>query len=65
MPITVVGVDQQAIKRATCRSCASILEYTPSDVVEWQNRGYDGSSDTEYYLPCPKCKNHVVLGSRY
>jgi hypothetical protein len=41
--VTVVGRDESKIKRATCSSCASILEYYPSEVVTlWS--GYDYES---------------------
>ncbi len=55
--VEIVGEDQSAKKRVTCRGCAAILEYTPSDTKEASHRDYTGCLDVWDYITCPKC-NH-------
>ena len=59
MMITVVGQDDSVTKRATCRNCGAIIEYTPNDLQEQQTRDISSCADTEFYLKCPQCGNHV------
>ena len=58
---TVVGTDNSKVKRTTCRECASIIEYTPSETREVTVRDCTGSSDTEHRLTCPKCGNEFAV----
>lgn len=59
--ITIVGVAQEAILKATCRHCASMLEYTRSDIQERTDTDYTGSKDIVKFIPCPKCGHQVVV----
>lgn len=59
---TVVGKDTAQVKRCTCRNCASILEYTESELRERRN-SYMGESCTEAVLDCPVCKVPIVIRS--
>jgi hypothetical protein len=38
--VKVVGLDESAVKRITCVKCASILEYTESE-VQWIKHSQD------------------------
>lgn len=51
----VVGRDETAVKRVTCRNCASILEYTPSEIQSFTSYDYGGGSELNYYIHCPNC----------
>jgi transcription initiation factor IIE alpha subunit len=58
---TVIGVDEAAKKRATCRNCASVLEYMPSEVRElWSGTDYGGGPDGARGFTCPKCGENVI-----
>lgn len=61
--VQVVGKDQSAVKRVTCKSCASILEYTPSEVKKETGRDYSGGSDGREWINCPSCGHEVILRS--
>lgn len=54
--VKVVGRDETVVKRVTCRSCASILEYTKSEVKKFTSYDYGGGSDINYYIDCPSCE---------
>ena len=55
--VKVVGRDETEVKRITCKNCASILEYTNSEVKSMGNReGY-------YYISCPECDKQVLTGN--
>jgi RNase P subunit RPR2 len=58
---TVVGTDPGAVKRVTCRSCASRLEYTESEAQERRHRDYTGDLDVWRVVVCPKCGADVQL----
>lgn len=57
--VKVVGIDESAIKRVTCKNCAALLEYTPSEVQTKSVSDYSGSSDIVAFLRCPKCDAEV------
>lgn len=58
---TVVGVDETAKKRATCRECASIVEYAPGEVrTLWSGRDYSGGPDGAKGFNCPKCGENII-----
>lgn len=59
--VQVVGRDPVAVKRKTCRSCASILEFTGSEIIERNISDYGGGSDTYYWIVCPTCGKDVDL----
>jgi RNase P subunit RPR2 len=57
----VVGVDQSAVKRITCKNCASILEYKPSEVRNlWSGTDYGGGPDGADGFTCPSCGADVI-----
>lgn len=62
--VTVVGRDPAVVKLVTCGKCASILEYTNSE-VQTRNNGKDisGGADGFDYVACPNCGHKVVLRS--
>lgn len=51
----VVGRDEKAVKRSTCKNCASIIEYTPSEVITYHGGDYSGDTYDCYKLMCPNC----------
>lgn len=57
--VSIVGLDKRAVKRVTCRDCASKLEYTLSEVQTYTSHDYGGGSDTHHFIDCPKCSQHV------
>jgi RNase P subunit RPR2 len=59
--VKVVGKDESAVKRKTCFNCASVLEYTPSDVKERTVSDYTGSKDLVRYVICPNCNCNVSV----
>ncbi len=61
--VQVVGKDQSAVKRVTCKSCASILEYTPSEVKKQEGRDISGGPDGREWIECPVCYTFVILRS--
>jgi hypothetical protein len=61
---TVVGTDPAAVKRITCRNCASVIEYTPSDTREIKETDYTGSTDIVVRLECPKCHASIAVDRR-
>jgi len=61
--VKVVGRDESAVKRVTCRSCASILEYNLSEVKEYHGKDYSGGSDGMEWVDCPNCGRKAILRS--
>lgn len=61
--VQVVGKDQSAVKRVTCKQCASILEYTPSEVKKQEGRDISGGPDGREWINCPSCDHKVILRS--
>ena len=60
--VKVVGRDENKVKRATCSSCASILEYYESEVVTlWSGRDYSGGPDGASGFKCPCCGSNVIV----
>lgn len=62
--VNVVGKDLSKVKKATCGSCASILEYTLAEVRSYITYDYCGDSDMVYHINCPCCGKEVYV-SRY
>lgn len=60
--VKVIGIDTQYIKKVTCRNCASILEYTDSEVITKRYRDYLGDTDYVKIIKCPNCKTDVTVG---
>ena len=60
--VKVVGQDKSAIKRITCRSCASVLEYTLSEVKSIKHSyDYLGDYEVSFGFKCPKCNENVFV----
>lgn len=58
---TVVGTDTRQVHRATCRKCASIVEYTEGEVrTLWSGKDYGGGPDGAKGFTCPKCGDDVI-----
>lgn len=61
--VEIVGVDPAQKHRITCKGCASILEYTKSEVKQCNGRDYSGGSDGQEWIDCPKCGKKVIIRS--
>jgi RNase P subunit RPR2 len=61
--VQIVGKDQSVYKRITCRNCATILEYTPSEVKKHVTKDYGGGTDVTEYIQCPNCGKDVTVRS--
>lgn len=61
--VKVVGRDETAVKRVTCRSCASILEYNLSEVKEYHGTDYSGGADGQEWVVCPNCSHKAIIRS--
>ena len=60
----IVGRDPDAVRRVTCRQCASIVEYTMSETREAKvNWDYLGDHDIVRAITCPGC-GHLIQVSR-
>lgn len=59
----VVGKDTSFVKRITCKKCASILEYTLSEVKTVNGHDYSGGPDGKEYIQCPSCNKEVIIRS--
>lgn len=58
--VKIVGVDPGAVKRITCGKCASVLEYTESEVKDIKHSyDYLGDYEIDRGFKCPKCKANV------
>jgi len=57
--VSIVGHDPGWVKRVTCKNCASILEYTQSEVQSFVHYDYGGGCDEVYYIDCPKCTKQI------
>jgi hypothetical protein len=61
--VTVVGRDDSAVKRITCRGCASVLEYKRSEVKRRDGTDYSGGADGAEWVDCPNCGDKAVIRS--
>lgn len=62
--VKIVGRDESVVKRITCRKCAAILEYTPSEVRNlYSGTDYSGGSDGADGFNCPNCGSEVYTRS--
>lgn len=59
--VAVVGKDDKAVKRVTCRECAAILEYTPHEVQRRSGTDISGGPDGEEWVPCPACGGRAII----
>lgn len=61
--VRVVGKEESAVKRITCRSCASILEYTRNEINRYIGRDYSGGPDGKEWIICPSCGSDITIRS--
>lgn len=61
--VKVVGRDESAVKRITCRGCASILEYKLCEVKKYSGTDYSGGSDGCEWVDCPNCGHQAIIRS--
>ena len=61
--VKIVGKDESVFKQATCRNCASILEYVSSEVKRYDGRDYGGGPDGKEWIVCPNCYKDVIIRS--
>ena len=47
------------VKEIVCRSCGSLLEYTPFDVEQRKSYDYSGDYDIIKFIKCPTCNREV------
>jgi DNA-directed RNA polymerase subunit RPC12/RpoP len=60
--VKIVGKDESAVKRITCKSCASILEYTLSEVKSIRHScDYLGDCEYDDGIVCPNCNENVFV----
>lgn len=65
----VVGFDESAKNKVTCRSrgsragCGAIIEYDARDVQTYHGRDISGGADGEEWVPCPNCGSKAVIRS--
>ena len=61
--VKIVGKDESAVKRITCKGCASILEYTLCEVKELTWTDYGGGPSGREWVDCPNCGHKVTIRS--
>jgi RNase P subunit RPR2 len=61
--VRIIGKAPEAYKTITCRNCASVLEYTQSEVQEYHGKDYSGGSDGQEWILCPDCGKKVIIRS--
>lgn len=60
----VVRQDQTVYKRATCRHCGAINEYTPNEVrLLWAGKDISGCQEVTKGFNCGQCGEQVVTHS--
>lgn len=61
--VRVVGKDESAVKRVTCRHCASIVEYEAREVKDVHGTDCGGGPDGQEWVDCPNCGGRAVIRS--
>ena len=61
--VNIIGKSPELMKKITCKNCASILEYTKSEVKIRNGQDYSGGSDGMEYIKCPQCNKKVIIRS--
>ena len=66
MVVKVISDKPVKTKRQICPKCGYELEYTGEDIESFTSSSYDGSSDTNYLIRCPRptCRETIYV-SRY
>ena len=63
--VKVVGRDESAVRRITCCGCASVLEYTQSEVKSIRHScDYLGDCEHDNGIKCPQCGSNVFTDRR-
>jgi hypothetical protein len=59
---TVIGFDETKRFRISCKQCAAIIEYVPSETFE-KDYGHDylGDYSTGRFLKCPNCSHDIFV----
>ena len=60
---TVIGKNPRLINQTSCRECASIIEYTASELKSYSYKDYGGFSNTDYILICPCCGHDIDISA--
>jgi hypothetical protein len=55
--------DPAHVRRISCKSCATRLEYVLADVQRRSGTDYSGGPEGAEYIVCPKCNKDVILRS--
>lgn len=59
--VSIVGLDTKHVHQTSCSGCASILEYTKSEIQSIKVTDYAGWSETVECIQCPKCGHQVSI----
>lgn len=59
----VVGYDEAAKKRVTCKQCSAIVEYTDHEVKSYSGTDYGGGPDGQEWVDCPNCGGRAIIRS--
>jgi len=50
-------------KKIECQNCGAELEYTPSDLKQYDGKDYSGGPDGREWFVCPCCSKDVTVNS--
>lgn len=53
----------KVIRNTICLNCGVELQYTPQDVRGFSYSSYDGSSDMQFQIDCPKCHSTIIVSN--
>lgn len=59
----VVGYDESAKKRVTCRGCGAINEYFSNEVQSYHGTDYGGGPDGQEWVVCAGCGGRAIIKS--
>lgn len=59
--VQVVGKDPSMMHQVTCRNCASILQFTQSEVKVVVETDYTGGKERVYTITCPDCEDKISV----
>lgn len=60
---TVIGIDNKHVHTVSCHNCASIVQYTKSEVKRVDGKDYSGGPDGNEHIHCPNCNHQIILRS--
>lgn len=60
---TVIGIDDKYVHTVSCKNCASIVQYTKSEVKRVDGKDYSGGADGNEHIRCPNCNHQIILRS--